>query len=82
MALILVAVDGRWRACMRYQVSVPERGFVALILIRGYCTERRRTAVSVPERGFVALIRRGRIPLLTAIIVDLAFQSPSGDSWL
>jgi hypothetical protein len=38
-------------------VSVPERGFVALILARRrLATLKGREAVSVPERGFVALI--------------------------
>ena len=43
-----------------YRVSVPERGFVALIRVQRLA---RLTAtgsqVSVPERGFVALIRFG-----------------------
>ena len=62
-------------------VSVPKRGFVALIPV----TERRQRyhdrldKVSVPKRGFVALIPVGGPHDLTA---GCRFQSPSGDSWL
>ena len=63
-------------------VSVPERGFVALIRLRrrDAVDDLGHTTVSVPERGFVALIRRelGRCFDRRST----AFQSPSGDSWL
>jgi hypothetical protein len=64
-------------------VSVPERGFVALILAYRFDidgVEGTEQNVSVPERGFVALIRI--IRPASASRQTAAFQSPSGDSWL
>jgi hypothetical protein len=74
---------GRIEGDVAFSVSVPERGFVALI----HHYVQRRIAkwqiVSVPERGFVALIL-----VFVEISSDVGqtgeamFQSPSGDSWL
>ena len=64
-------------------VSVPERGFVALILrvAASVTGVRCNPDVSVPERGFVALILLQVAPSSGPSQCE-QFQSPSGDSWL
>ena len=85
MALIPPAI-GLAMAASRQAVSVPERGFVALIpRTRAGCVESgcAAYAVSVPERGFVALIRQSQVGYdELAPTTTSEFQSPSGDSWL
>ena len=84
MALILVVIVSVAASIMDVDVSVPERGFVALIrLVSRLDTEAAAAlgSVSVPERGFVALIPY-RADHETMPRDCMAFQSPSGDSWL
>jgi hypothetical protein len=68
----------------RNVVSVPGRGFVALIQhVREERAVLQETGgVSVPGRGFVALIHGGEKVRAENMASLLVFQSPGGDSWL
>ena len=73
MALILRDDDPDLHLALldSYLVSVPERGFVALIrneLVNA--TNGDACTVSVPERGFVALILRDDDPDLHLALLD------------
>jgi hypothetical protein len=73
--------DPGWAKALYTKVSVPERGFVALIHFENWTINMLKWAVSVPERGFVALIP-SPVQEAKPRPRNSRFQSPSGDSWL